>query len=180
MIRYSKSAALAAMTVACLSAGTSVFAAEPLWAQHAPYPIVRGDNSQYQQGLDSALRGYQPQPQQAVVYPNLDASLYPCPRPNIPAYVGGTQITNSAFYPHEMLYPHRYRALYPPFYYKVKWRYTNTPFGVSPLNAFGLLPWPGHYYDRARVSQKVELVGTKVDVKYHGSISPFTLFFPPN
>ena len=36
-------------------------------------------------------------------YPQLDASLYPCPRPDIPAEVGGTLITNAAFYPHEML-----------------------------------------------------------------------------
>jgi hypothetical protein len=86
----------------------------------------------------------------AVRYPNLDASLYPCPRPDVPAEVGGTIITNSALYPHEMLYPHQYRALYPPFYYK------------------RMVFWP-----------RYELKGTEVKVKYKSCISPFSLFSPP-
>lgn len=140
----------------------------------------------YQQGMISATQqpgGFYPQGypvMRAAHYPNLNASLYPCPQPNVPPQIGGTQITNSALYPHEMLYPHRYRALYPPFYYKVKWRYGSSAIGAGPLNLFGLLPWPGPAFYRTRVSQKVELKGTEVDVKYHGGISPFTLFIPPS
>ena len=119
----------------------------------SPYPgVVVGNNN----------------PAPSPCYPNLDASMYPCPQPNIPAYTGGTTITNSAFSPHEMLYPHRYRALYPPFYYKVKYK-----------NAWWCpLPIPG--LTATRTVQKVELMGTQVDVKYHGQISPFCNFFPPN
>lgn len=83
-------------------------------------------------------------------YPNLDASLYPSPRPDIPQEVGGTIITNSALYPHEMLYPHTYRAIYPPFYYK-----------------------------RGLFGRRYHVTGTQVTVKYKGHISPFSLFFPP-
>ena len=51
-------------------------------------------------------------------YPQLRSSLYPSPRPNVPREVGWTVYTTPAFAPHEMLYPHCYRAMYPPFYYK--------------------------------------------------------------
>lgn len=53
-------------------------------------------------------------------YPPIQASLYPCPKQDVPREVGWTQITTPAFAPHEMLYPHTYRALYPPYYYKKK------------------------------------------------------------
>ena len=45
--------------------------------------------------------------------------MYPTPLPNIPYQVGATVLTNQALYPHEMLYAHTYRALYPPYYYEV-------------------------------------------------------------
>lgn len=83
---------------------------------------------------------------------SLDAPLYPCPRQDIPREVGYTVITNPALYPHEMTYPHKYRALYPPYYYKN----CCIPF----------LPKP-------------PLKGTEVTVKYHGHISPTALFYAP-
>jgi hypothetical protein len=65
-------------------------------------------------------------------YPQLNSSLYPCPRPNVPVEVGQTYITNQAFYPHEMLYAHQYRALYPPFFYENKCGLTCVPFFPKP------------------------------------------------
>lgn len=56
-------------------------------------------------------------------YVRLQAPLYPVPRPNIPYQVGSTFNTNQAFAPYEMLYPHSYRALYPPYYYEVNGRW---------------------------------------------------------
>ncbi|MCX7394041.1 MAG: hypothetical protein NTW75_07920 [Planctomycetales bacterium] len=80
-------------------------------------------------------------------YPQLNAPLYPSPRPNIPSWTGSTMITNQAFAPHEMLYPHTYRAIYPPFYHRVKGKWIVTPFGV-------------------RSHEHWELQGTQVQVKY--------------
>jgi hypothetical protein len=82
----------------------------------------------------------------------LDAPLYPSPRQDVPREVGYTVITNQALYPHEMTYPHKYRALYPPYYYKQR---------VIPF-----LPAP-------------PLKGTEVTVKYHSRISPTALFYAP-
>ena len=101
------------------------------------------------------------------VYPELDASLYPCPRPDIPAEVGGTVITNPAMYPHEMLYPHTYKTIYPPFYYKYK-----RQFGLYPCNLL---------YFRNPFVRKVPVIrGTEVTVEYRGYISPSALYFPPS
>lgn len=50
--------------------------------------------------------------------PQIPSSLYPTPVPYVPREVGWTVITNQALSPHEMLYAHRYRALYPPYYYQ--------------------------------------------------------------
>ena len=86
-------------------------------------------------------------------YPYLNAPLYPCPQPNVPVQVGSTLITNQAFAPQEMLYPHDYQAMYPPFYYKVKGHWLTTPFGVKS-------------------DERWELLGTKVKVKYRSAI-PF-------
>lgn len=94
------------------------------------------------------------------MYPQTGAALYPAPRPGIPQQVGGISIENQAFHPHEMLHAHRYRAIYPPYYYKVNGGWMVTPFGV----------WS---------KEDWKLQGTQVDVKYHSSISPFTLFKPP-
>ena len=95
-----------------------------------------------------------------VGYANLSAPLYPCPQPYIPPEVGRTLITNQAFAPHEMLYPHRYCALYPPYYNKVRRSWVMTPLGI--------------YKNERRV-----LTGTYVSVKYHSCIPPWTLFSPP-
>jgi hypothetical protein len=65
-------------------------------------------------------------------YPQLNSSLYPCPKQNVPVEVGQTFITNQAFYPHEMLYAHQYRALYPPFFYENKCGLTSVPFFPKP------------------------------------------------
>jgi hypothetical protein len=65
-------------------------------------------------------------------YPQLNSSLYPCPKQNVPVEVGQTFITNQAFYPHEMVYAHQYRALYPPFFYENKCGLTCLPFFPKP------------------------------------------------
>lgn len=72
----------------------------------APQPIGVGANEQVRVPAQTG-------------YVQLHAPLYPSPKPNIPYQVGATYITNPALAPHEMLYPHRYRALYPPYYYRV-------------------------------------------------------------
>lgn len=93
-------------------------------------------------------------------YPRLSAPLYPCPQQNIPPYTGGTLITNQALAPHEMLYPHEYRSMYGPFYYRVKGSWIWTPFGMESHD-------------------KWELMGTEVKVKYRPNYSLFSLFTPP-
>ena len=93
-------------------------------------------------------------------YPQTGAPLYPAPRPGIPQQVGGTAIVHPAFQPHEMLYPHEYKAMYPPYYYKVNGGWFVSPFGV----------WS---------QENWKLQGTTVKVKYHSHISPFALFKPP-
>jgi hypothetical protein len=100
-----------------------------------------------------------PQPAATVIgtggcYPPLNSALYPCPRPDVPYEVGQTIITNQAFYPHEMLYCHKYKALYPPFYYENKCGLTYLP----------LVPKPA-------------LKGTVVKVKYKSTLP--CSFHPP-
>ena len=73
--------------------------------------------------------------------------------------VGGTKFTNQAFAPHEMLYAHSYRALYPPYYYKVKGSWIWTPFGMESHD-------------------KWQLQGTEVKVNYRTSFSPFAFYAP--
>ncbi|HEY0982812.1 MULTISPECIES: hypothetical protein [unclassified Schlesneria] len=89
-------------------------------------------------------------PQQQPGYAYLGAPMYPCPRPNIPIWTGSTMITNQALAPHEMLYPHTYRAMYPPYYHRVKGHWLLTPLGV-------------------RSHEKWELQGTMVQVKYRSA-----------
>lgn len=110
-----------------------------------------------------------PQPAAAMVgqpivpqpgYYRLDAPLYPSPQTNIPLEVGSTMITNPAFAPHEMTYPHKYRGLYGPFYHRTSRWWVMTPLGI--------------YKSERRV-----LTGTEVRVKYKSHISPFSFFFPP-
>lgn len=92
-------------------------------------------------------------------YPSLNAPLYPVPLPNIPYQTGGSLITNQALDPHEFLYPHTYRSIYPPYYYQVSGAYKVFPWGVSQ-------------------SERWRLRGTLVTVKYNSSISPCSGFFP--
>lgn len=99
-------------------------------------------------------------PQAIRQYPHLNAPLYPCPRQDIPAQVGGTMYTNQAFAPHEMLYPHEYRGMYAPYYYRVKGSWIWTPFGIESHD-------------------KWELMGTEVKVKYRSNYSLLSGFFPP-
>ena len=100
------------------------------------------------QPIDAGVGMMPPQtaPQQPG-YVQLGAPLYPSPRPNIPIWSGSTMITNQAFAPHEMLYPHTYRATYPPYYHRVKGCWVLTPFGI-------------------RSHERWELQGTQVQVKY--------------
>jgi len=93
-------------------------------------------------------------------YPRFAAPLYPAPVQHVPAQMGGAMITNQAFAPHEMLYPHEYHSMYGPFYYKVKGHWLWTPFGIESHD-------------------KWELLGTTVNVKYRPSYSLFSLFVPP-
>jgi hypothetical protein len=93
-------------------------------------------------------------------YPTLNAPLYPCPVQYTPPWNGGTIVTNQALAPHEMLYPHRYHAMYPPFYYKVKGCWLWTPFGM-------------------RQHERWELQGTEVKVNYRSRISWLSGFHPP-
>lgn len=89
-------------------------------------------------------------------YVYLNAPLYPSPLPNVPYQVGATMITNQALAPHEMLYPHRYRAIYPPYYYVV--------------TRGGLIHQHDHWH----------LVGTEVKVNYRSSYGLWSGFNPPS
>jgi hypothetical protein len=95
-----------------------------------------------------------------TAYPVLGAPLYPSPVQYTPPWTGGTVITNQALAPHEMLYPHRYHAMYGPFYYNVCGSWIVTPFGV-------------------RQHEKWKLEGTHVKVKYHPHHKLFSGFHPP-
>lgn len=113
---------------------------------------------------DSAVAGPEAapaQPEVGTAYPRLNAPLYPAPVQNTPAWNGATIITNQALAPHEMLYPHEYRAMYPPFYYRVKGGWVVTPLGVKQNEVW-------------------RLQGTEVRVKYSAHRNPFArFFFPP-
>lgn len=107
----------------------------------------------------------QPAAPQAVVgsqagYVQLGAPLYPSPSPNVPIWTGATFIPTPALAPHEMLYPHTYRAMYPPYYHRVTGRYFWTPFGM-------------------RTHEDWELQGTMVEVKYRGSHPKLKPFHAP-
>jgi hypothetical protein len=116
-----------------------------------------------QQPSMAPLPGYNNAPGVAVVpgYPYLNAPLNTTPVPNVPYQVGSTMITNQAFAPQEMLYAHKYRAMYPPYYYKVRGHWIVTPWGVQSND---------HW----------ELQGTEVKVNYRSSYSPFSMFTPPH
>jgi hypothetical protein len=94
------------------------------------------------------------------MYPLTNSPLYPAPVPHVPYQMGGTAITNQAFAPHEFLYPHTYRAMYGPFYYKVNGHWVACPFG-------------------SKTYENWELMGTEVEVKYKSHISPLSRFVAP-
>lgn len=93
-------------------------------------------------------------------YVQLGAALYPSPQPYVPVETGATFITSHALAPHEMLYPHTYRALYPPYYHRVRGSYIWTPFGIKS-------------------HEKWELQGTMVQVKYRSKQPLFKGLFAP-
>lgn len=95
-----------------------------------------------QQPADQAL-----QAPTTAGYARLNSPLYPSPLQNIPIQLGGTVISNPALAPHEYLYAHEYRALYPPYYYRVRGSWIWTPFGMESHD-------------------KWELLGTRVRVRY--------------
>lgn len=92
-------------------------------------------------------------------YPYLNAPMYPVPRPDIPYQTGGAFITNQALDPHEMLYAHSYRSMYPPYYYEVVGGWKTLPWGVNQ-------------------SEHWRLRGTVVTVKYRSSFKLTSGFFP--
>lgn len=101
-------------------------------------------------------------PNQQPGYVRLGAPLYPSPRPNIPIWTGSTMITNPAFAPHEMMYPHTYRSMSGPYYHRVKGGWIWTPFGI-------------------RSHERWELQGTQVEVKYRSHVPLITksMWLPP-
>ena len=128
--------------------------------RQVPDPVVVSPSPM---AIDAAANVMAPQavPQQAG-YVRLGAPMYPSPRPNIPIWTGGSMITTPAFAPHEMLYPHTYRAIYPPFYHRVKGGWIWTPLGM-------------------RTHERWELQGTQVQVKYRSQPPIWTsgMWFPP-
>ena len=92
--------------------------------------------------------------------PVTQAPLYPAPIQSTPWWNGGAVITNQALAPHEMLYPHQYRAMYGPYFYEVKGHTFWTPIGM-------------------RTFENWKLRGTEVEVKYHDHIKLFSGFHPP-
>lgn len=94
-------------------------------------------------------------------YPQTHAPLYPAPVPDVPVNVGGTYITSHALSPHEMLYPHQYKSLHGPFYWRNRGKWVVTPFGV-------------------RSHDRWKLEGTEVTVKYRDHYKLFSGFHPPH
>ena len=132
----------------------SLKASEPTPVLPAPAPLTAGARPDaYTAAGYGAAAG-------AGAYPVLNAPLYPAPVQYVPAWTGGTIITNQALAPHEMLYPHAYHAMYPPFYYRVRGFWFLTPFGV-------------------RQHEQWKLEGTHVKVKYRDHYRPFSQFNPP-
>lgn len=115
------------------------------------------------QGAGMASHAYSggvAQPHTGGQYPRLNAPLYPSPVQNTPAWNGATIITNQALAPHEMLYPHEYRAMYPPFFYRVKGSWILTPLGIKQ-------------------NERWRVQGTEVRVNYRAHRGLFSKFFHP-
>lgn len=174
MFLSSRRVALATVVVAFGFAGAAN-AADPMPFTPAPGWMPPTVEQAKRDSWDSVQRARtQPITPRPLHYPNLDSSLYPCPRPNVPIEMGGSVITNSYMYPHEMLYHHHYKALYPPYYYKVKWRY-GVRMQMVTTDSGATVPM----MYQTKVMHKVALKGTEVDVRYD-HWSPFDLFMPPN
>ena len=137
--------------------------------QHRPAKLTQNMEARpINQRMDTmpvSQSGYEMPPGQGTVmgsgnYAQTHAPLYPCPVPNVPTNVGGTYITSQYLSPHEMLYPHTYRSMYGPFYWKVHGKWVLTPFGVRSHDCW-------------------QLQGTEVTVKYRSHYKPFSGFHPP-
>ena len=132
---------LAAILLAAL-ASQSTLAQAPNYLPHAGY------------GNQSAPNYHSYGVSTGPGYPKMDAPLYTSPVQYVPEQMGGAYYTNQAFAPHEMLYPHKYKAMYGPFYYKVKGHYVITRSGV-------------------KVQERWYLQGTEVEVDYKDHFSLF-------
>jgi hypothetical protein len=134
------------------------------WQQYSqPVPVHRTSGGPYHFASNSVSNSPATgsSPMSSVgTGPHTGAALYPAPIPGIPQQIGGTAIPTQAFHPHEMLYSHHYKAMYPPYYYKVNGGWIVTPWGV----------WS---------KENWKLQGTEVDVKYHSHISPWAMFKTP-
>ncbi len=131
--------------------------AEPDYGDYRAIPARRAAMTETPAPQAPAAGPTMPVQQDGYVY--LGAPLYPSPKPTTPYWTGGAMITNQAFAPHEMLYPHTYRAIYPPYYHRVKGSWLWTPFGVKS-------------------HERWELQGTQVQVKYRSKHPAFPPFFP--
>lgn len=130
--------------------------AQPVFYQgagSAPMTITPGSVTPPSPSMDVTTQG-------VPAYPYLNAPMYSSPRQNIPYQVGGVVITNQALYPQEMLWAHKYRAMYPPYYYKVRGHWKVTPFGVWQCEGW-------------------KLQGTEVKVNYKSHIGLTSGFCPP-
>jgi hypothetical protein len=132
----------------------------------APAPVVAAPGSVYVPGAGMVVGApggnvvaVPPVAGPGCTYPKLNAPLYPSPQQFNPPWTGGAIITNQALAPHEMLYPHRYHAMYGPFYYRVKGCWVMTPFGMRQHEAW-------------------QLQGTEVKVNYRSHYAPFSGFHP--
>ena len=166
-----------ALTAALLAAGFAsvVQAADPVPFTPTQTWMPPTISEAKRDSFDSVERARsQPITPRPLHYPNLDAPLYPAANQTTPLEMGGTVITNSYMYPHEMLYHHHYRALYPPYYYKTKWQY-GVRLGTTVDSQGKSVPM----FYRTKVMHKVALKGTQVDVKYD-NWSLFDRFVPCN
>lgn len=147
---FRRSLVAAALT---LSVATAAFAGPPA-------PLQQTSGHAYGGPVAGGPGTAPPGAQRGDHYPVLNAPLYPSPVQYTPPWTGGTVITNQALAPHEMLYPHRYHAMYGPFYHNVRGCWVVTPFGV-------------HQHEKWR------LEGTQVKVEYHPHFKLFSGFHPP-
>lgn len=134
--------------------------AEPVYGEYRAIPARRAMMTETPApAAQSAPAAGPAMPASQDGYVYLGAPLYPSPKPNVPYWTGGSMITNQAFAPHEMLYPHTYKAIYPPYYHRVKGGWLWTPFGV-------------------RSHERWELQGTQVQVKYRSKHPIWPPFHP--